>query len=142
MSDGLKKCSGCGCVTDRRCDVDIAGFTCGQPLCDDCTHVDGRYSWTHEPKNELVKRLRDGTVFVASPAAGVSGVISEFKTDALCDEAADMIEELEAKLEKAVTALKFYRSAINLRIDCEITHAMQEAHDNANTTLAELKGKE
>ena len=102
MSDGLKKCSGCGCVTDRRCDVDIAGFTCGQPLCDDCTHVDGRYSWTHEPKNELVKRLRDGTVFVASPAAGVSGVISEFKTDALLYEAADMIEELEAKLEEAL----------------------------------------
>jgi len=53
---------------------------------------------------------------------------------------ADRIEELEAKLEKAVTALKFYRSAINLRIDCEITYAMQEAHDNARITLAELKG--
>jgi len=55
-------------------------------------------------------------------------------------EAAERIEELEAKLEKAVTALKFYRSAIDLRIDCEITHAMQEAHDNANTTLAQLEG--
>ena len=102
MSAELRKCSGCGCVTDGRCHVDVAGFTCGQPLCDDCTHVDGRYSWTHEPKNELVRRLRDGTVFVASPAAGVSGVISEFKTDALCYEAADMIEELEAKLEEAL----------------------------------------
>ena len=102
MSDALKKCSGCGCVTDGRCHVDVAGFTCGQPLCDDCTHVDQRYSWTHEPKNELVKRLRDGTVFVASEAAGVSGVISEFKTDALCYEAADMIEDLEAKLEEAL----------------------------------------
>ena len=51
------------------------------------------------------------------------------------------IEELEAKLEKAVTALKFYRSAIDLRIDCEITYAMQEAHDNAFATLAELKGE-
>ena len=45
--------------------------------------------------NDLVKRLRDGTVFVAG-VGGVSGVISEFKTDALCYEAADMIEELEA----------------------------------------------
>jgi len=102
MDDALKKCSGCGCVTNGRCHVDVAGFTCGQPLCDDCTHVDQRYSWTHEPKNELVKRLRDGTVFVASEAAGVSGVISEFKTDALCYEAADMIEDLEAKLEEAL----------------------------------------
>jgi len=102
VSNDLRKCSGCGCVTDGRCHVDVAGFTCGQPLCDDCTHVDQRYSWTHEPKNELVKRLRDGTVFVASEAAGVSGVISEFKTDALCDEAADMIEDLEAKLEEAL----------------------------------------
>jgi predicted RNase H-like nuclease (RuvC/YqgF family) len=48
------------------------------------------------------------------------------------------IEELEAKLAKAVEALEFYRSAINLRIDCKITYAMQEAHDNAETFLAEL----
>jgi len=102
MSDDLKKCSGCGCVTNGRCHVDIAGFTCGQPLCNSCTHVDKRYSWTHEPKNELIKRLRDGTVFVASDAAGVSGVISEFKTDALLDEAADMIEDLEVKLAEAL----------------------------------------
>jgi hypothetical protein len=54
---------------------------------------------------------------------------------------ADRIEELEAKLAKAVEALEFYRSAINLRIDCEITYAMQEAHDNAETFLAELKGE-
>jgi hypothetical protein len=53
----------------------------------------------------------------------------------------DRIEELEAKLAKAVEALEFYRSAINLRIDCEITYAMQEAHDNAETFLAELKGE-
>ena len=50
MGDALKKCSGCGCVTNGKCDVDVAGFTCGQPLCDDCTHVDKSYSWTHEPK--------------------------------------------------------------------------------------------
>jgi hypothetical protein len=67
--------------------------------------------------------------------------------DCDCDSAdavqvvADRIEELEAKLAKAVGALEFYRSAINLRIDCEITYAMQEAHDNAETFLAELKGR-
>jgi len=103
MNNELRKCSGCGCVTNKRCHVDVAGFTCGQPLCDDCTHVDQRYSWTHEPKKELeFIRLCDGTVFVASDAAGVSGVISEFKTDALCYEAADMIEELETKLAEAL----------------------------------------
>jgi hypothetical protein len=52
--------------------------------------------------DDLVKRLRDGVVCVESDAAGVSGVISESKTDALCYEAADMIEELEA----IVVALK------------------------------------
>ena len=102
MSNDLRKCSGCRRVTNRKCNVDVAGFICGQPLCDECTHVDKRYSWTHEPKNELVKRLREGVVFVASDQAGVLGVISEFKTDALCYEAADMIEELEAKLEEAM----------------------------------------
>jgi hypothetical protein len=51
-------------------------------------------------------------------------------------------DEAEGKLAKAVGALEFYRSAINLRIDCEITYAMQEAHDNAETFLAELKGED
>jgi outer membrane murein-binding lipoprotein Lpp len=46
--------------------------------------------------DDLVKRLREGVVCVDSDVAGVSGVISESKTDALCYEAADMIEELEA----------------------------------------------
>jgi hypothetical protein len=46
--------------------------------------------------DDLVKRLREGVVCVDSDAAGVSGAISESKTDALCYEAADMIEELEA----------------------------------------------
>lgn len=55
--------------------------------------------------------------------------------------AADRIEELEAKLAKAVEAVKFYHSAVNLRINCEITHAMQEAHDHAEAFLAELKGE-
>jgi len=50
-------------------------------------------------------------------------------------------DEAEGKLAKAVGALEFYRSAINLRIDCEITYAMQEAHDNAETFLAKLKGE-
>jgi hypothetical protein len=54
----------------------------------------------------------------------------------------NLAEELEAKLAKAVGALEFYQSAINLRIDCEITYAMQEAHDNAETFLAELKGED
>ena len=64
------------------------------------------------------------------------------EASALTNRAARRIEELEAKLAKAVGALEFYRSAINLRIDCEITYAMQEAHDNAETFLAELKGED
>jgi len=134
MIDGLRPCSGCGYLTYMRCHVDVAGFTCGQPLCDECTHVDKRYSWTHEPKNELVKRLRDGTVFVASPAAGVSGVISEFKTDALCYEAADMIEELEAKLEEAM------RLALN---QCPFEYGTEGYNDwwqDRYKRLAQLEG--
>jgi len=52
------------------------------------------------------------------------------------------IEELEAKLAKAVEALQFYRSAVNLRIDCEITHAMQEAHTHAEAFIAKIKGEQ
>ena len=51
-----------------------------------------------------------------------------------------LIEELNAKLAKAVEALQFYRSAVNLRIDCEITHAMQEAHANAEAFIAKING--
>jgi len=54
----------------------------------------------------------------------------------------DRIEELEAKLAKAVEALQFYRSAVNLRIDCEITHAMQEAHTHAEAFIAKIKGEQ
>ena len=56
--------------------------------------------------DDLVKRLREGVVCVDSDVAGVSGVISESKTDALCDEAADRIVELSAKLAKAVAIAK------------------------------------
>ena len=63
--------------------------------------------------------------------------------------AADRIEELEkqnasleAKLAKAVEALQFYRSAVNLRIGCEITHAMQEAHSHAEAFITKIKGEQ
>ena len=80
--------------------------------------------------DDLVKRLR-------TPWDVDRSIISQ--TDKWMmerQEAADRIEELEEELAKVVEALKFYRSAINLRIDCEITYAMQEAHDNAEIILA------
>lgn len=49
---------------------------------------------------------------------------------------------LKDKLAEAVEALQFYRSAVNLRIDCEITHAMQEAHTNAEAFIAKIKGEQ
>ena len=47
-------------------------------------------------------QLREGVVFVDLEAGGVSVKISELKTDALLCEAADMIEELSAKLNEAM----------------------------------------
>jgi len=47
-------------------------------------------------------QLREGVVFVDLEAGGVSVKISELKTDALLHEAADMIEELGAKLNEAM----------------------------------------
>ena len=121
MSNDLRKCSGCGCVTDGRCHVDVAGFTCGQPLCDDCTHVDQRYSWTHEQKNAL----------------------------------ADMIEKLEAKLERAMGELKSFTD-VSLYMQSSSSYS-KHRHENSVTdtiwsqwskqmrssrrTLAELKEK-
>ena len=64
--------------------------------------------------DDLVKRLRDD-----------SG-------DWLTDLAADRIEELEAKLAKAVEALEFWQKAQEPDID--------EAIELMQTTLAELKG--
>ena len=54
----------------------------------------------------------------------------------------DSLVAAEAKLAKAVEALQFYRSAVNLRIDCEITHAMQEAHTHAEAFIAKIKGEQ
>ena len=47
-------------------------------------------------------QLREGVVFVDLEAGGVSVKISDLKTDALLYEAADMIEELSAKLNEAM----------------------------------------
>jgi len=57
---------------------------------------------TPEPKNALVKQLREDVVFVDLESGGVSVKIGELKTDALLYEAADMIENLEAKLNEAI----------------------------------------
>ena len=53
--------------------------------------------------------------------------------------ARDRIEELEAKLAKAVAALKFHNAAVELCIG-EVTPAMKEAHKHTKRTLAELTG--
>ena len=101
--------------------------------------------------DDLVKRLRDGVVCVDSDAAGVSGVISEFKTDALCYEAADMIEELEAKLAKAVEALVRIAHAsdiysVEANAEDQGADTLAYAHKSicnlARTTLAELEGQD
>ena len=49
------------------------------------------------------------------------------------------VEELEAKLAKAVEALKFHNAAVELCIG-EVTPAMKEAHYHTKRTLAELTG--
>ena len=49
-------------------------------------------------------------------------------------------EDLKANLADAMVALQFYRSAVTLRIGCEITHAMQEAHSHAESFIAKIKG--
>ena len=48
---------------------------------------------------------------------------------------------LEAKLAKAVEALKFHNAAVELCIG-EVTPAMKEAHYHTKRTLAELKGQD
>jgi len=50
----------------------------------------------------LVKQLREGVVFVDLEAGGVSVKISKLIIDALLHEAADMIDELDAKLKEAM----------------------------------------
>ena len=52
-----------------------------------------------------------------------------------CDEAADRIEELEAKLAKAVVGLGLARDAINGLVDSG------DAFDDINATIAELTGE-
>lgn len=53
----------------------------------------------------------------------------------------DCIEELEAKLKKAVEALKFHNAAVELCIG-EVTPAMKDAHKHTKRTIAELIGGE
>lgn len=76
--------------------------------------------------DDLVKRLRH-------PVSAMRPAISDGR------DAADRIEELEAKLAKAVEALKFHNAAVELCIG-EVTPAMKDAHKHTKRTLAELTG--
>jgi len=80
--------------------------------------------------DDLVKRLRVSSAYKAP----------DFSTpfvEPLKAEAADRIEELEAKLAKAVEGLQYY--ACNCGIPCEQLNG--GCGDMARTTLAELKGE-
>ena len=85
--------------------------------------------------DNLVKRLRD-----------CANGIGDFKNDlgdfGLCDTAADRIEELEAKLAKAVEALTqlvIEYDEVDLAYD--EPKSMTAAYNVASGTLAELKGE-
>jgi len=87
--------------------------------------------------DDLVKRLRD-----------CANGIGDFKNDlgdfGLCNTAADRIEELEAKLAKAVGGLTKISNRPTEMIwgeDREVRKAMQDMEEIADTTLAEMKGE-
>ena len=87
--------------------------------------------------DDLVQRLRDHIAVVIDNRGHV------FEAETLCDEAADRIEELEAKLAKAVKALELADRAIMERVSdldmIKIASVFNHMR-TIRTTLAELKG--
>lgn len=49
----VKNCCGCGKPTTGMCWTDCGMSLCGEPLCDDCIHIDEPYGWRHEPRHTL-----------------------------------------------------------------------------------------
>jgi len=82
--------------------------------------------------DDLVKRLRDHIAVSFDDRGHV------FEDEVLCDDAADRIEELEAKLAKAVKALKALVLVVE---DSDSWVADTLAQSEAVVTLAELKGE-
>jgi hypothetical protein len=78
--------------------------------------------------DDLVKRLRDRGV--CSPEH------NSCRNDFICEQAADRIEELEAKLAKAVEALEKLA-----RLGNGDRYGNSDGNTIARTTLAELKGE-
>jgi hypothetical protein len=100
-----------------------------------------------EERDGIIRHDRERIEELVSMVNSKDARIEELEAKAMKASNAALLEkrradEAEGNLAKAVGAVEFYRSAINLRIDCEITYAMQEAHDNAETFLAELKGED
>jgi len=86
----------------------------------------------------LARDLVRGSIIEDAAARFISQVLKEAH-DSRIKPLRDRIEELEAKLAKAVEALKFHNAAVELCIG-EVTPAMKEAHYHTKRTLAELTG--
>lgn len=53
-----KLCAGCGEPTDGMCWTDCGMSLCGDALCENCTHVDEKYGWRHEPRALIAKHRK------------------------------------------------------------------------------------
>ena len=84
--------------------------------------------------DDLVRRLRDRGV--------CSLEHNSCRNDLVCDQAADRIEELEAKLAKAVEALEFYANRENwISVQpYEDANVDVDEGSKARLAIAELKG--
>ena len=77
--------------------------------------------------DDLVKRLRDRRV--------CSLAQNSCRNDWVCEQAADRIEELEAKLAKAVETISLCR-----KMQAQFAHTEDPLMVLLDTTIAELKG--
>ncbi len=88
----------------------------------------------------IYKNLDDALQEVTAELEQAEARIEELEANAMSNRVA--VTRLVDGLAKTVEALEFYQSAIDLRNNCKITYLMEEAHEHARTTLAELKGQD
>ena len=56
-----RPCAGCGKPSTGMCWTDCGMSLCGAPICANCSHVDEKYGWRHEPRAAFAacKEARD-----------------------------------------------------------------------------------
>lgn len=115
-----KPCAGCGKPTTGMCWTDCGMSLCGAPLCGECQHVDEKYGWRHEPKEQ--NPLFIGVDLSSQPDMTAATVVLSPEALAALPEVQALIRQaVEAERERIITGLRDEADVIPCSEDAMVT---------------------